>query len=71
VAYQLKLFMKVYLVFYVSLLEPYKESNIPGRRELPLPLPCIEIDTHEEYEVGKNIRFAAKTWQVKILYTLV
>jgi hypothetical protein len=41
--------MKVHLVVHVSLLEPYKESNIPGRTQLPPP--CIEIDNHEEYEV--------------------
>ena len=40
--------MKVYPIFHVSLLEPYKESNIPGRTQ---PAPCIDIDSHEEYEV--------------------
>jgi hypothetical protein len=43
--------MKVYPVFHVSLLKPYKESNIPSRAQL-LP-PCIEIDSHEEYEVDE------------------
>jgi hypothetical protein len=37
--------MKVHPIFHVSLLEPYKESNIP-RRTQPL-----EIDNHEEHEV--------------------
>jgi hypothetical protein len=41
--------MKVHPIFHVSFLEPYKESNIPGRIQL-LP-PCIEIDSHKEYEV--------------------
>jgi hypothetical protein len=41
--------MKVQPVFHVSLLEPYKESNILGR--IQPPPPCIEIDSHEEYEV--------------------
>jgi hypothetical protein len=41
--------MKVHPVFHVSLLEPYKESNILGRTQPPPP--CIEIDSHEEYEV--------------------
>jgi len=43
--------MKVHPVFHVSLLEPYKESNIPGRKQPPPP--SIEVDTHEEYEVEK------------------
>jgi hypothetical protein len=41
--------MKVNLVFYVSLLEPYKDSNIPDRTQPPPPY--IEIDSHKEYEV--------------------
>jgi hypothetical protein len=51
VAYQLTLpaSMKVDLVFHVSLLKPYKASNIPGITQPPPP--CIEIDSHEEYEM--------------------
>jgi hypothetical protein len=51
VAYRLTLpaSMKVHLIFHVSLLESYKESNIPCRTQPPPP--CIEIDSHEEYEV--------------------
>jgi hypothetical protein len=51
VAYRLILqaSMKVHPIFHVSFLEPYKESNIPNRTQLPPP--CIEIDSHEEYEV--------------------
>jgi hypothetical protein len=45
--------MKVHPVFHVSLLDIYKESNIPGRTQ-PLP-PCIEIDSHEEYEVEEML----------------
>jgi hypothetical protein len=41
--------MKVHPVFHVSLLEPYKESNISDRTQPPPP--CIEIDSHEEYEL--------------------
>jgi hypothetical protein len=41
--------MKVHPVFYVSLLESYKESNIASGIQ-PL-LPCIEINHHRKYEV--------------------
>jgi hypothetical protein len=41
--------IKVHPVFHVSLLESYKELNIPGR--IQPPPPCIKIDSHEEYEV--------------------
>jgi hypothetical protein len=45
--------MKIHPVFHVSLLEPYKESTIPGR--LPAPPPPIEINGEEEFEVSKII----------------
>jgi hypothetical protein len=45
--------MKIHPVFHVSLLEPYKESTIP--RRLPAPLPLIEINGEEEFEVFKII----------------
>jgi len=41
--------MKIHLVFYVSLLETYRESNFL-RRIQPLPL-TVEINDHEKYEV--------------------
>jgi hypothetical protein len=43
--------MKIHPVFYVSLLEPYKESSIPGKSQV-LP-PSIEIEGQEEFEVSK------------------
>jgi len=43
--------MKVYSDFHISLLEPYKESNILGR--IQSPLRSIKIDNHDENEIGK------------------
>ena len=43
--------MKIHLVFHVSLLEPYKDSTIPGR--LQTPPPPIEVDGAEEFEVSE------------------
>jgi hypothetical protein len=52
--------IKIYPVFYVSLLEPYKESSIPGRFQVPPPL--IEIKGKEEFEVSK-ILDSRITWR--------
>ena len=41
--------MKVHSVFYVFLLEYYRESIFLGR--VPYRPPSIEIENHEEYEV--------------------
>ena len=67
VAYRLELpaAMKVHPVFHVSLLEPYKESNIPGRSQLPPPF--IEVDHHKEYEVEKVLDSRRKRGKLEYL----
>jgi hypothetical protein len=49
--FQLKLLgsMKIHPIFHVSLLEPYHMSTVP--RKIHDPLPPIEIDGEQEYEV--------------------
>jgi hypothetical protein len=51
VAFQLKLqsSMKIHHVFHVSLLKPYHASTIIGK--IHDPLPPIEIDGDQEYEM--------------------
>jgi hypothetical protein len=51
VSYRLELppTMHIHPVFHVTLLEPYKTSQIPNR--IPPPPPPIEIDHDVEYEV--------------------
>jgi hypothetical protein len=53
VAYRLDLpsSIKIHPVFHVYLLEPYRESTIPGRLQVP-PYP-IEIDGEEEFKVSE------------------
>jgi hypothetical protein len=41
--------MKIHPVFHVTLLDPYQESNIPGRAQVPAPPVIIEEEI--EYEV--------------------
>jgi hypothetical protein len=43
--------MKIHPVFHISLLEPYQESSISGRFQVPLP--PIEIERQEEFEVSE------------------
>jgi hypothetical protein len=51
VVFQLKFigFMKIRLMFHVSLLEPYHASTNP--RKIHDPLPPIEVDGEQGYEV--------------------
>jgi hypothetical protein len=53
VAFRLELppSMNIHPVFYVSLLEPYKESFIPSKFQIP-PLP-VEIEGQEKFEVSE------------------
>jgi hypothetical protein len=41
--------MKIHPIFHVSLFEPYKESSIPCRFQVPLLL--VEIEGQQEFEV--------------------
>ena len=47
--------MKMHPLFYVSLLELYKESIIPS--QLQAPPPTIKIDGEEEFEVYEILDF--------------
>ena len=53
VAFRLELptSMKIHPVFHVSLLEPYKQSSIPGRFQVRPP--PLEINGEEEFEVSE------------------
>jgi hypothetical protein len=53
VAFRLELspLMNIHSVFHVSFLEPYKESSIPDRFQVP-PLP-VEIERQKEFEVSE------------------
>jgi hypothetical protein len=55
----------MYPVFHVSLLEPYKESNISCRTQPPPP--CIEIDNHEEYKVEEVLDSRQRRGRLKYL----
>jgi hypothetical protein len=58
--------MKIHLVFHVSLLEPYYESRIPG--QVQAPLPPIQVNGEEEFEVEEILDFKIKN---RILYFLI
>ncbi len=48
--------MKIHPVFHISLLEPYKQSNIPGRTQEPPP-PLVIINDELEYEVEEMLDY--------------
>jgi hypothetical protein len=50
--------MKMYLVFHVSLLEPYYESKIPCR--IQASLPPIQVNGEEEFEVEETLDYKVK-----------
>jgi hypothetical protein len=52
-AYRLELpkTMKIHSVFHVTLLDPYQESSIPGRAQVPAPPVIIEDEVEYEVEV--------------------
>ena len=45
---------KIHLIFHVSLLEPYRQSNRPGRDHSPRE--PEEIDGDLEWEVERNVK---------------
>jgi hypothetical protein len=67
IAYRLTLpaSMKVHPIFHVFLLEPYKESNILGRTQPPLPY--IEINNHKQYKVQEVLDSWQKLGKLKYL----
>ena len=57
--------MRVHPVFHVSLLEPYRESILPGRVQEP-PLP-VEVEGELEYEVEKILDSRIERRKLKYL----
>jgi hypothetical protein len=57
--------MKIHPVFHVNLLEPYIQDKIPGR--LPQPIPPVQVDSHQEYEVEKIVDSKISRNQLKYL----
>jgi len=62
---ELPTLMKILPIFYISLLEPFKESNMLEKMQLPSP--CIKIDNHEEYKVEKVFYSWSKRGKLKNL----
>jgi hypothetical protein len=64
VVFQLKFIgsMKIRLMFHVSLLEPYHTSTNP--RRIHDPLPPIEVNAEEEYEMDDILDSKIYTRQI-------
>ena len=56
--------MKIYPIFHVVLLEPYKQSDIPGRTQAP-PSPVV-IENNVEYKVEEILD--SKVSRRRLLY---
>ncbi len=63
--FKLPSFMKIHLVFHVSLLEPYHASTI--LRRICDPLPPIEVDGKQEYEMENILDSNTSNHQLQYL----
>jgi len=55
-------FMKIHLMFHVSLLEPYHASTNP--KNIHDPLPPIEVNGEQEYEMDDILDSRIYNWQL-------
>jgi len=54
--------MKIHLMFHVSLLEPYHASTNPKKNHDPLP--PIEVNGEQEYEMDDILDSRIYNWQL-------
>jgi hypothetical protein len=66
-AYRLRLpsQLRIHPVFHVSLLEPYRENQLPGRRQEPAP--PVEVEGELEYEVKEVLDSKMSRGKLKYL----